>query len=288
MSTAGSHGHSAAHSAAHSETKRKVDAEQHEDAARALKRSRLSPSVCTVNPKDDRSNSTAVPQVVQVCARHTALDVNADLHVDLTGTLDDAGRHTFVWTLDAEGDGSVQESFFPENPKSKTDAEQFSTLLRVEKFPDSDEGAPDKVQRVVDTMVWCMKQVSAPLEETRTDVVVRVNCKSGQNRSAVVACRFAAVVWENAPNAPGPAVYDMFRRLCKSEHYNMDPNDPQGTWPRFGVHGTGWAHAEIDGAAKRGENKYPKNGPRVVYDETHPHAKLWRDSALKTHSTDTQ
>lgn len=232
----------------------------------------------------------AMPRTVQVCSLKTALEGYADLLVDLTGSVaDDAAEFYVVYALDAAKTDPVEPlaTFNDENGETGDGEEQRRALLRVNNFPDSEEGASDKVRRVVDAMVWCMEQL-CDVSRPGNEVVVRVNCKSGQNRSAVVACRFAAVMWENAPNAPGPAVYNMFKRLCKADQQNMDPNDPKGTWPRFGVHGTGWAHAEIDGAAKRGENKYPQNGPRVVYDETYPQAELWRCGTLKTQGTDTQ
>lgn len=226
----------------------------------------------------------AIPNAVQVCSLETALEGGTpDLLVDLTGSVpDDAAK--IVYALDAAVEHStVAKTLYDDNDEgSKDGEEQCRALLRVNNFPDSEEGASDKVRRVVNAMVWCMEQLRG-VSRPDNEVVVRVNCKSGQNRSAVVACRFAAVVWEDAPNAPGPVVYDMFRRLCEADQQNMDPDDPEGTWPRFGVHGTGWAHAEIDGAAKRGENKYPKNGPRVVYDETYPQAELRRHSAIKTY-----
>lgn len=207
-----------------------------------------------------------MPSVVQVCNLKCSLEAEADLHVDLTNKIRD-DRFCFVWSLDAQGEEEFEE-------QKEEGTEQFRTLLRVKNFDDDADGAPDKVRCVVDTMLWCLQQLHTLQSNPVNEVVVRINCKSGQNRSAVVACRFAAVVWEGAPNAPGPVVYDMFRRLCKSEHPRMKLDDPKGTWPKFGVHGTGWAHAEIDGMAKRGENKYPENGPSVMYDETYPHVGL--------------
>jgi len=219
-------------------------------------------------------------ETLQVCDLDHALSVDADIHVDCTGLVNCNESQYIVFKLDVNAKDITDDDII--SFTEKFCHKKCQVLISVKNFGDEEEHVTERCKKVVDLLINMVKRLDG-----KKNLVIRVNCMKGQNRSAVVACRYAASAWLKAPNTQGPDVYRIFKLLCKNYRpgeNKINDTDPRGTFPKYGCHGTRWPHNEICEVRNRQENKYPvdgsSGGPRIKYDDQYTHTQLVSDDII--------
>ena len=215
-------------------------------------------------------------QTLQVCDLKHALSVDADIHLDCTGRLEGNKSQHIVFELDVNAKDITGDDII--DLAKQLCHKKYRVLISVKNFDDSQERASEKCNKIVGLLIKMVK-----ILEEKKNLVIRINCLRGQNRSAVVACRYAASSWLGAPNMPCPAAYQMFKLLCKNyrnSETEINDSNPRDSYPMYGYHISGWPHSEICKLNNRHENKYPGGGSgcaRINYDTEYTHTQLIYD-----------
>lgn len=130
-------------------------------------------------------------------------------------------------------------------------------ILSVKKFYDGEESSSN-----VSYVVSCVLEAAKALGCN----IIYINCKAGQNRAPLIACRVIAMLEGHYANEPGAVVFDVFKRVCScyckkymDEDWTKIEDRPE-KMPRFCY--PIWASSNICRLARSARLSY--DGPRIV------------------------